>query len=108
MFIVYCLLFFKIVRNEYEYQDKFLICVNVFGNKPFLIMIMIIADVLFTVKSLSNRFLNKQTNTKQKRRHTVSKQKGSNWFPPSFTIALLFLSSSTSMTAKDKIILCVV
>jgi hypothetical protein len=30
--IVYCLLFVKIVRNEYN--DKFLICVNVFGNKP--------------------------------------------------------------------------
>ena len=28
----------KIVRNEY--QDKFLICVNVFGNKPFLILIL--------------------------------------------------------------------
>ena len=40
LFIVYCLLFVKIVRNEYEYQDKFLICVNVFGNKPFLILMI--------------------------------------------------------------------
>ena len=32
LLIVYSLLFVKIVRNEYEYQDKFLICVNVFGN----------------------------------------------------------------------------
>ena len=36
--IVYCL-FVKIVRNKYEYHDKFLICVNVFGNKPFLLLI---------------------------------------------------------------------
>ena len=40
LFIVYCLLFVKIVRNEYEYQDKFLICVNEFGNKPLLILIL--------------------------------------------------------------------
>ena len=39
LLIVYSLLFVKIVRNEYEYQDKFLICVNVFGNKPSLILI---------------------------------------------------------------------
>jgi hypothetical protein len=36
-YLHYCL-FVKIVRNEY--QDKFLICVNVFGNKPFLIPIL--------------------------------------------------------------------
>ena len=40
LFIVYCLLYVKIVRNEYEYQDKFLIFVHVFGNKPFLILIL--------------------------------------------------------------------
>ena len=64
LFIVYCLLFVKIVRNEYEYQDKFLICVNVFGNKPFLILILILkasSSGTVKVRCLPQGLLNTQT-----------------------------------------------